>query len=170
MLYVDQQGFDIFRYLQQFQDLYTEEGRKPVKICSYVPTQLQAMIQAQKTNQVKSEPTGTPSPCQGQKTDNKTPTTTTLTTTANANTVKSQGHPNSGNKMVVNTVVKNDGSNVPSQSVSGKVPIYNTASLAGSPSGLVMTGNNSNLAGMTVQGKTVIRKVLRSANFNCCAK
>ena len=25
------------RYLQQFQDLYTEEGRKSVKICSYIP-------------------------------------------------------------------------------------------------------------------------------------
>ncbi len=95
------------------------------------------MIQAQNKSKIKVEPNRTPSPCQGA--ENKT----------NGNTVKAQSHPNSGTKIAVNTVVKNDGSNVTGQSVSGKIPIYNTSSLAGSTSGVVMT--NSNLAGM-VQG------------------
>ena len=127
------------RYLQQFQDLYTEEGRKFVKISSYIPTK-QAMIQAQIKNKVKAEPNRTPSPCQGP--DNKT----------NGGAVKTQSHPNSGNKVAVNTVVKNDGSNVTNQSIAGKIPIYNTSSLAGTTSGVVMTGANSNLAGVAVQG------------------
>lgn len=109
-----------------------------MRISSYIPTQ-QAMLQAQNKTKVKVEPSRTPSPCQGP--DNKT---------TNGSTVKTQGHPISGNKMVVNTVVKNDG--VTSQSISGKIPIYNTSSLTGSTSGMVMTGTNSSLAGMTVQG------------------
>lgn len=136
---------DFSRYLQQFQDLYTEEGRKSVKISSYIPTQHQAMIQAQNKNKVKVEPNRTPSPCQGQKTDSKT-------TTTNGTSVKTQGQPISGNKMAVNTLVKNDGSSATSQSIPGKIPIYNTSSLAASTSGMVMTGTNSNLAGMAVQG------------------
>ena len=136
---------DFSRYLQQFQDLYTEEGRKSVKISSYIPTQHQAMIQAQNKNKVKVEPNRTPSPCQGQKNDNKT-------TTTNGTIVKTQGQPISGNKMAVNALVKNDSSSATSQSIPGKIPIYNTSSLAASTSGMVMTGTNSNLAGMAVQG------------------
>jgi hypothetical protein len=102
------------------------------------------MIQAQIKNKIKAEPNRTPSPCQGP--DNKT----------NGSTVKNQGHPNSGNKIAVNTVVKNDGSNVTNQSIAGKIPIYNTSSLTGSTSGVVMTGTNSSLAGMTVQGTVLL--------------
>jgi hypothetical protein len=31
--------FQTLRYLQQFKDLYTEEGRKSVKICNFIPGQ-----------------------------------------------------------------------------------------------------------------------------------
>lgn len=101
------------------------------------------MIQAQNKNKVKAEPNTTPSPCQGQKTDNKT-------TTTNGTTVRTQGQAISGTKIALNTLVKNDGSSANTQPIPGKIPIYNASSLAASTSGMVMT--NSNLAGMAVQG------------------
>ena len=99
------------------------------------------MIQAQNKNKVKAEPNTTPSPCQGQKTDK---------TTTNGATVRTQGQAISGTKIALNTLVKNDGSSANSQPIPGKIPIYNTSSLAASTTGMVMT--NSNLAGMAVQG------------------
>lgn len=133
-------SINFFRYLQQFQDLYTEEGRKSVKIMSYIPTQ-QAMIQAQsKPNRVKTESNRSLSSCQGP--DNKT-------TVANGTNVKTHSNVS---KMMVNAVVKNDGNTVTSQSISGKLPLYNTSNLSASTSSIVMTGTNTNLAGLTVQG------------------
>ena len=44
------------RYLQQFQDLYTEEGRKSVKICTYIPGQQQVALAAAAANQHSSQP------------------------------------------------------------------------------------------------------------------
>ena len=44
------------RYLQQFQDLYTEEGRKSVKICTYVPGQ-HHVSQVMSASQVVSQTT-----------------------------------------------------------------------------------------------------------------
>ena len=43
------------RYLQQFQDLYTEEGRKSVKICTYIPGQQQVALAAAAANQHSSQ-------------------------------------------------------------------------------------------------------------------
>lgn len=43
------------RYLQQFQDLYTEEGRKSVKICTYIPGQHQVAMAAAAANQLASQ-------------------------------------------------------------------------------------------------------------------
>ncbi|XP_046852925.1 transcription factor SPT20 homolog isoform X2 [Xenia sp. Carnegie-2017] len=128
------------RYLQQFQDLYTEEGRKSVKISSYIPTQQQAMIQAQNKNKIKAEPSRTPSPCQAQKTENK----------AMGTTVKTSNLTNTGNKMASN-VIAHSGS---SQSISGKIPIYNTTGSTGS---IVMS--NTSHSGMTVQGKQYVTAI-----------
>ena len=44
------------RYLQQFQDLYTEEGRKSVKIYTYIPGQQHVQLAAA-TNQLSSQAT-----------------------------------------------------------------------------------------------------------------
>jgi len=43
------------KYLQQFQDLYTEEGRKSVKICTYIPGQHQVAMAAAAANQLASQ-------------------------------------------------------------------------------------------------------------------
>lgn len=48
------------RYLQQFKDLYTEEGRKSVKICNYIPSQQSvqnATQQNSESNQGQSQST-----------------------------------------------------------------------------------------------------------------
>ena len=139
----DGQQLDPHRYLQQFQDLYTEEGRKSVKISSYIPTQQQAMIQAQNKNKIKAEPSRTPSPCQAQKTENK----------AMGTTVKTSNLTNTGNKMASN-VIAHSGS---SQSISGKIPIYNTTGSTGS---IVMS--NTSHGGMTVQGELTFSNILYS--------
>ena len=44
----------LLRYLQQFQDLYTEEGRKSVKIFTYIPGQQQVQLAAA-ANQLSSQ-------------------------------------------------------------------------------------------------------------------
>ena len=47
----------MLRYLQQFQDLYTEEGRKSVKIYTYIPGQQQQVQLAAAANQLSSQAT-----------------------------------------------------------------------------------------------------------------
>ena len=50
-------SFLLLRYLQQFQDLYTEEGRKSVKIYTYIPGQQQQVQLAAAANQLSSQAT-----------------------------------------------------------------------------------------------------------------
>ena len=63
----------VIRYLQQFQDLYTEEGRKSVKICTYIPGQHQVAMAAAAANQLASQAS------------NNTTQTSNATVSANAN-------------------------------------------------------------------------------------
>lgn len=64
------------KYLQQFQDLYTEEGRKSVKICTYIPGQHQVALAAAAANQQASHtPNNT----------NQTSTSTVVPVSANPN-------------------------------------------------------------------------------------
>ena len=63
----------VIRYLQQFQDLYTEEGRKSVKICTYIPGQHQVAMAAAAANQLASQA------------PNNTTQTSNATVSANAN-------------------------------------------------------------------------------------
>ena len=147
------------RYLQQFQDLYTEEGRKSVKISSYIPSQHHAMIQAQNKNKVKvkAEDNRTPSTCQAQ---GRVTVQKAAISTNNIINIKGTNHSAISSNVTANntiTVVQQDAvtSGIGQAISAGKISVMGSSSIAGSNGGLVMsgTGPSGSVSSVTVQGK-----------------
>ena len=121
----------MLRYLQQFQDLYTEEGRKSVKIYTYIPGQQQQVQLAAAANQLSSQATvnGT----------SQAPTVTAVSSATNSSTqeLKTAGKVAIPIPSASNTVTVIQGSNLtmaPHASVPGstsvsQVPVIQASNL-----------------------------------------
>lgn len=150
-----------FRYLQQFQDLYTEEGRKSVKIFTYIPGQQQVQLAAATSQQ--------------QTLSNDTQTSTTTVVPAAANQVKqeqTQGKvaipmasaPNTVTVIQSNNLAMPSHTSLPGNTTVSQVPVLQSSNLSnvrtygqklamfqqrGTVVGTVSSGNAVPLSGST---------------------